>query len=197
VNEKKQPELDEARVLHAIHETLNGNKSAFSYIVDSYTPLVYSLAYSMLGKSYEAEEAVQEIFLKLYTGLSRFDISRRFLPWLYTIALNHLRSHLRKIKQKKRIKLVSLDEMGYNKHITNNADPLDHFANKEAEILARKALDTLRQEYKEVFVLRQIEGLSVNEVASIMDIPEGTVKTYLHRAKKKLVTILSEKDVVQ
>ncbi|MBN1699775.1 MAG: RNA polymerase sigma factor [Spirochaetales bacterium] len=196
MNEKKIAGSTEADTLQAIHETLNGNTAAFSYIVESYTPLVYSLSYSILGKHHEAEEAVQEIFLKIYTGLSRFNISRRFLPWMYTIALNYLRSRLRKIK--KRLSVLSIDEIGYNnRQISPGKDPLDRFAEKEEEILAKKAVTQLRKKYREVFILRQIEGLSVSEVSSILAIPEGTVKTYLHRAKKDLVAILMKMDIMK
>jgi len=91
---QKQKNLysDEVSDLIAIKETLGGNKETFSSIVKRYSPLLYSLSYRMLGNKEEAEEAVQKIFLRVYRSLYKFRLSDRFYPWLYTTAINWLRS---------------------------------------------------------------------------------------------------------
>ena len=80
---------------------------------------------------------------------------------------------------------------------TRQRDPAHVLVNKEAEKYALKALKRLKPEYREVFILRSLEGLSVKEVSIILKIPEGTVKTHLHRAKKKLIKELTNEDFLK
>jgi len=185
---------DDAEDLLAIQETLRGRKQAFTTIVERYTPLLYSLSYRILGNSEEAEEAVQEIFLKVYRSLQKFRLSKRFYPWLYTIALNHIRSLLRKRKRKSWLKIIPFEE-GASQGVVPAVQqgPAELVVKGEGERLALEAIHMLRPDYRDVFLLRQLEGLSVKEVAEILGIPEGTVKTYLHRARKHLIDFLTEK----
>jgi RNA polymerase sigma factor (sigma-70 family) len=92
----KPRSFEEASDLLAIQDTLRGNRNAFAAIVERYTPLLYSLAFRMLGRGEDAEEAVQEILLRVFRTLPRFRLDRRFHPWLYTIALNYLRTGARR-----------------------------------------------------------------------------------------------------
>ena len=185
----------DAEDLLAVQRTLSGDNRAFHDIVERHTPVLYTLALRMLDNREEAEEAVQEIFFKAYRHLGRFQIHRRLHPWLYTVALNHLRSLLRKRRRRRNPSNVEWD-------VNTVADPspagaLDPGAAAvlaEGERLAGAALGELKREYREVFVLRQIQGLSVREVAEILEIPEGTVKTNLHRARKRLIELLAQKD---
>jgi RNA polymerase sigma-70 factor (ECF subfamily) len=186
-------ENKDAEDLWAVHTTLNGNPRAFEAIVDRYTPLLYSLAYRLLGPGGEVEDAVQEIFEKVLRNLSRFRISQRFFPWLYTIALNHLRSLERRRKRRSRLKILVRDPGRVLETVaTVEGDPATGSELREGEQLAQQALDSLRAEYREVFVLRQIQGFSVRETAEALKIPEGTVKTYLHRARKEMIDFLAE-----
>lgn len=189
---------DESRILASIQETLNNNTEAFSVIVKRYTPILYSLSYKILGYTDEAEDIVQEIFLKVFASLHKFKIENRFLPWIYTIALNHLRSFKKKRSRQQKIRLVHIDkENSAELCDTRQSDPAHLLVNKEAETYAWKALKKLKPEYREVFILRDLEGLSVKEVSTILNIPEGTVKTHLHRAKKKLIKELTSKDFLK
>ncbi|MBN2440472.1 MAG: RNA polymerase sigma factor [Spirochaetales bacterium] len=192
---KRENNDDESRILAAIQETLNGNTQSFAIIVEKYTPILYSLSYKMIGYSSEAEDVVQEIFLKVFASLDKFKISSRFLPWIYTIAINYLRSYLKKRNKQRKIRLLYMDKdeaIDFPDH--KQVDPEQLFLRKEAEQAAIKALGRLRPEYRDVFLLRSLEGLSVKEVSSILNIPEGTVKIHLHRAKKDLIKMLSDSD---
>ena len=187
---------DESQVLTAIQGTLNENTEAFTLIVEKYTPILYSLAYKMLGFSDETEDVVQEIFIKVFASLDKFRIKSRFLPWIYTIAINYIRSYIK--KRNRRLNLVYIDkDNSVELYDNKQKDPSQILANKEAEKLALKALTRLKPEYREVFILRSLEGLSVKEVSVILQIPEGTVKTNLHRAKKKLIKMLTEQDFLK
>lgn len=167
---------------------LEGNTEAFQQIVARYTPLLYSLAYRMIGDREEAEDAVQEIFIKAYRSLSSFDISRRFYSWIYTIAVNHLRSLNRKQSQMPSSNVSFDDTKDESVRQDKSADPPDMKAvRSEGEELAQKALNRLENKYREVFVLRVVEGMPGKEVAKVLDLPENTVKTYLRRARMKLI----------
>jgi RNA polymerase sigma-70 factor (ECF subfamily) len=186
-------QFEDARDLLAVQDTLRGNRRAFDEVVLRYTPLLYSLAYRLLGAREEAEEAVQEIFLRVYRGLPRFRLGRRFHPWLYTIALNYLRSQRRRKIRRRGFGTRPLEEaLDVPAAERPEADPASAVERADAERLAQAALERLPPRYREVFVLRQIEGLAVRDVAEILDLPEGTVKTFLHRGRALLIERLAE-----
>jgi RNA polymerase sigma-70 factor (ECF subfamily) len=177
-----------------VQATLNGDARAFDEIVKRYTPLLYSLAYRLLGRGEEAEDAVQDILEKVFRALPRFRISQRFFPWLYTIGVNHLRSVQRRHRRRSRWKLVNAEPQRVLESLpSDRQNPAEHSELEEGERLAHEALQVLRPEQREVFVLRQIQGLSVQEVAEVLGIPEGTVKTHLHRARKAMIAFLSSR----
>lgn len=181
--------------VEAVRATLAGDHDAFARIVDRYTPVVYSLALRYLGREQEAEDAVQEVFLRAFDALSRFQLSRRFYSWLYTIAVNHLRN----VRNKRR-RRGSDDMLPYEDGVAAEevqrplADPPSELERSEGEAMVRSALARLQPKYRDVLVLRQFQELSVAEVAEILDLPEGTVKTNLHRAKKALAAMLTGED---
>ena len=185
----RERRFEEASDLLAIQETLRGNRNAFAQIVERYTPLLYSLAFRMLGRGEEAQEAVQEIFLRAYRALPRFRLERRFHPWLYTIALNYLRTVARRQRRRRGLRLVRLGE-----ELDTVADRGDLQAaaeREDGERLAQEALAGLPPLYREVFLLREVEGLSVRDTAEAIGVPEGTVKVRLHRARQELVRRLA------
>ncbi|MBN1685383.1 MAG: RNA polymerase sigma factor [Spirochaetales bacterium] len=182
---------DDGKDLLAVQKTLQGETGAFSDIVNRYTPVMYSLAARLLENREEAEDAVQEIFLAVFRSLKSFNIEARFYSWLYTIAVNKIRSLLR--KKHRFTRTVSLD--------TEDAPDLpDARENLQLQVVssaeeerARAAISRLKPIYRIVFVLRFIEGMSLNDMAEILDLPAGTVKARLHRARKQLISILTEK----
>jgi RNA polymerase sigma-70 factor (ECF subfamily) len=189
---EKAVQQDDSDDLLALQRTLRGESQAFDFIVKKYTPILYSLCYRMTDSREAAEEAVQEILLRVYRSLGRFRLGKRFYPWIYTIAVNYLRSSNRKRKKTQRIREVPFQDSILNSRSKeHHTDPIQNLEHREGERLAAEALATLRPAYREVFVLRQMEGLSVREVSEVLDIPEGTVKTYLHRARMRLIEILT------
>lgn len=172
----------------AIQQTLQCNKDAFSVIVKKYTPMLYTLAYRMLGNAEDAEDVVQEIFLRVYKSLARFRLGQKFYPWIYTIAINCTRTYLRR-KKKKNANEILQSETTFMIFSQDNKtkNPSDILEVKEGEKIAQKSIMALKPKYREVFVLRHIEGLSTLDVAEILNIPEGTVKIYLHRARKEII----------
>jgi len=182
--------FEEAEDLLAVQRTLGGQRNAFAGIVQRYTPLLYSLAFRMLGRAEEAEEAVQEILLRVFRALPRFRPDRRFHPWLYTIALNYLRTASRRQRRRARLRLVRLGE-GPQEVADRGEPPAAELERREGERLAQEALDGLAPLYREVFLLREVEGLGVRDAAEALGVPEGTVKGRLHRARRELARRLA------
>ena len=182
---------DDSKDLLAVQQTLQGDTVAFNDIVRRYTPLLYSLAYRYVGGAEEAEDAVQEIFLKVYKSLNTFRLETRFFSWFYTVALNWLRSKTRTLKYHKKAVLFSQSDNIIQKIPAPGRDPAEEFAGKAAEQTALAALAQLKPSYRDPFILHYQEHLSLKETADILGLsPEG-VKTRLFRARQSLKKILT------
>jgi len=182
---------DDAQDLLAVQKTLQGDTDAFSDIVDRYSPVLYALALRLLGSKEEAEDTVQEIFLSVYKSLRSFKLEARFYSWLYTIAINKIRSLLRKKDRRRRP--VSLDADGFPDFADPREDIQLRVVSRIEEERAQELLSTLKPIYRIAFVLRFVEGMSLQDMADVLEIPIGTVKARLHRARKQMISILTEK----
>ena len=179
----------------SIELVLGGKPAAFEDIVRRYSRMIFGLSYRMLGSREDAADAVQDIFARVFTALESFDRSRPFYPWLYSVAVNHLRSILR--RRRRRPSPVSLearreDDLPLLTPADTAADPEETAMLRLAERDAQSALDSLAPKYREVFVLRTVEELSVEDVARILKLAPGTVKTRLHRARRLLADMLTQ-----
>lgn len=196
---KRQPECSQQENdvldITAVERVRKGDTSAFEEIVHRYTPLAYSLAYRLLGADRDlAEEAVQEIFLRVYGAMGKFNSERRFFTWFYTIALNYLRSQRRRRLAHPERKPISLDEARADPSQSQAAaQPEEQAISREGERLAQQALMVLPRHEREVFLLRHVEGLSGQEAADILGLPEATVRTHLFRARAHLKKTLLER----
>jgi len=181
----RQRDLDTQLVYRTLHE----DKEAFGQLVSSYTPTFYALVKRMApDRSPESiEDDLQEIFLRIYRALPTFREGSPFFSWAYTIAMNWIRSQRRKGRSRNRFPPIPYDEEVAVLQGTHRTDvPEEAAIAAEAEQLVMQALEELKPAYREVFILRMMQGLSVSDTAKVMRIPEGTVKTYLHRGRNKL-----------
>ncbi|MBN1523035.1 MAG: RNA polymerase sigma factor [Spirochaetales bacterium] len=184
----------ETEILAAIHETLGGNRNAFRVIVDRYSPVVHSLCVRMLGNRDDAREAAQDIFIKIFTSLHKFKMGNKTLPWVYTIAINHLRTRYKKKKNRESAENdYKQEQINIEQAPALETDPALQIIRNEEEQLIHAALSRISGKYREVFVLREIENLSVKETAVVLKIPEGTVKTNLFRAKQAIIKNIVKK----
>jgi len=173
-----------------VERSLQGEEQAFEQLVKRYQKSIYNLAYRMTGSREDAEDLAQETFLRAYAKLKTFQIGRRFSPWLFRIASNLCINW--KNRQKRRE--VSLDSFGTdNKEqllfSNTSVDPLFQLERNQLQIRLRQEILALPLRYRLVFTLRYLEDHSCREIAEILDMPEGTVKTHLFRARR----ILKEK----
>ena len=169
-----------------VERTLAGEREAFALLLERHAERVYSLCYALLRHPQDAEDACQETFLRAYRALGRFDRRYGFAGWLLKIAANHCRDRLRR-----RRRLPGLERLnGRGESIASPpADPARH--RRDALLNAvRRALDLLPPVYREVFHLYHREGLSYAEMAEVLGRPVGTIKTQLHRARRRLCELV-------
>jgi RNA polymerase sigma-70 factor, ECF subfamily len=175
-----------------VRQALAGSQAAYQDLVRRYATPAVNLATRMVRDRAVAEELAQEAFARAFQHLSTYDQTRRFVSWFFQILHNVTIDYLRR----KRPTMLSLDELAEIGHPAIDISSAGNSPDVEAEqaALARAveaALALIRPEYREVVVLRYREDLSLPEIADIMGVPVGTVKTYLHRARKELGGILS------
>lgn len=172
----------------------SGNESAVEELVRRYTPKVYNLQYRLLGTREAAEDATQETFMRAYRNLSRFDPSRLFKAWIYTIAWNYARDELRRRKRRSSTPGARPESRGAAPNPGSADDPCDDRGTSPPEALVRKeeeewihrALHGLRPQQRAVLLLREFEGLSYEDLASMFTCRVGTVKSRLNRARLEL-----------
>ena len=181
----------DAEDLLAVQQTLQGTPEAFGVIVERYTPILYSLAFRLLGDSDEAEDATQDIFFKAFRSLRTFKINNRFYTWIYTVGLNILRSRLR--RRHRRGLQVALPTDSYGRPTLADAreNPERAVINADENARAQQAIGMLKPMYRTMFVLKHIQELTIREISEITGVPESTVKVRLHRARNTLAGYLS------
>jgi RNA polymerase sigma-70 factor (ECF subfamily) len=174
-----------------VRQALAGSQAAYQDLVTRYATPAVNLAARMVRDRAVAEDLAQEAFARAFERLSTYDQERRFVSWLFQILHNLTIDFLRR----KRPTMVSLQELEESGHPAVDTTSTGGSPGVQAEqaALARAvdaALGLIRPEYREVVVLRYREDLSVKEIADIMSVPSGTVKTYLYRARKELGSML-------
>ncbi len=175
-----------------IKQILDGDKQAFSELVRRYEDTVFSFAFKVCRDREKAEEALQDTFVNVYRKLHQFDGKSKFSTWLYSIVTNNclMKNRQRKIDE---ISVQLEDEQEQSTAgATGIPTPLDAVMSDELQKQLDEAILTLPVEYRVVFVLRDIEGLTAAEAADVLDISVAAVKSRLHRARKELREQLSE-----
>jgi RNA polymerase sigma-70 factor (ECF subfamily) len=180
-----------------IEATLAGDTSAFGQLVEQYQDRLYNAILRVLGSAEDARDVVQDAFVQAFLKLETFRGSSAFYTWLYRIAFNLAMSHARR-----RRPTASLDEAkaGYG------GEPVDGQPAPDADVLGREqvelvhaALARLGAEHRQILVLREIEGCRYEQIAEILDVPVGTVRSRLFRARlllrDELAPMMREKEI--
>ena len=160
---------------------------------DLYASKVYGLALKLGFSARDAEDGVQEVFLKLQRKSDSFRGESSFSTWLYRVALNTLRDHRRKIVRFSREGSVSEYDSGDWMEISSesNLSPIDLAIKEERRQLVRKALNRLPSNFREVLVLRELEGLSYRDIANVTGVKQGTIESRIFRARQRLAREIS------
>lgn len=178
-----------------------GSRDAFQKLLTRYQHRVYNLAFRTLRDHQAAEEASQEAFVSIYRHIGRFRGGARFTSWMYRIVINQCRTRLRHRKRRPDITTHNRIGPGDGEDGSTATDLPDRRPQADPErvasanqrlALAQKALDELDDEHRTVILLRDVEDLNYAEIAEILGLPEGTVKSRIHRARNHLKERLSK-----
>ena len=184
--------LDDAGVVTSF---LGGEERAFQELVDRYQTRLLNFVYRTIGDREKAEDLVQEVFIRVYRHLHRFDRAKKFSTWIYTIASNLAKNELR---NRSRNPLVLFQTIRKNwqdddrplQFEDTTARPDDLFRKRHLRELVEDSVAKLPAHHREVFVLRELEGKSYEEIAEITECNLGTVKSRLNRARNAFAEII-------
>ena len=175
----------EAEELALVERAVAGEERAFAELVTRYQTAVYNLAYRMLGDSAEAEDAAQEVFLRMYRRLATYDARHRFSTWVLSIASHYCIDLLRR----KRPWLVPLENIQNWMRARGRGPEAIALAHEQQDAV-RALLARLPEHYRLVLLLRYWHDLGYEEIAQVVDLPVSTIKARLHRARNALAALM-------
>jgi RNA polymerase sigma factor (sigma-70 family) len=169
-----------------ISRTLRGDMQAFTLLIRQHERLVAHMISRLVKNDEEREELCQDVFLKVYEKLAEFNFQSRLSTWIATIAYRHAINHMRK---KKLLYTAIPEDESYTAHFTEDVNPESLMEDTDMDTFVMKLVDLLPTNYKLVLTLYHVEGMSYEEIGAVTNMPEGTVKNYIFRAR----TLLKEK----
>ncbi len=178
-----------------VRKVLQGDVNAFEKLVTEYEKAVYAIAQRMTGNPEDAADMTQETFIKAYNSLSSFRGDSKFSVWLYRIANNVCLDFLRSKNRRPTVSLSAEDDDGEETQLDiadESQSPELLLESSLTRDAVRRGLDSLPPDYKQILLLREIQGLSYEEIAAALGIESGTVKSRIFRARKRLCTFLIE-----
>jgi len=191
MEEKGQKATDEDAEIVSLCK--RGDINVFEILVNKYQKRMLNISYRMLGDYEEACEIVQDAFISAYKGLKLFRGEARFSTWLYTIVVNLSKNRLKQLQARRHREGLTFDNPigSGNNHI--NRDPvsdepsvLEKIEKRETQDIVQQCINSLDYEFREVLVLRDIQGFSYGELSDMLKVKEGTVKSRLFRAREAL-----------
>ncbi len=182
--------MDSMQEKDIVRRVLEGETEAYALLVDAYKDPILRLAFRMTGSLQDADDLAQDAFVRAFRNLHRYDRERPFFTWLYTVALNGIRNHLKKRKRQERGDAESAAERDDAEDAPGMEERLDEA--REAERLDR-ALRRLPAEQREALVLRFYQGLSLEETSEVMGVSLSAAKMRIYRGLERLKQILSRR----
>ena len=183
------PAADEISI---IKQVLGGDADAFEHIVKKYEKKVYNLALRYLKNRDDALDLSQEVFIQVYNNLAQFRGDSQFSTWIYRVTYNKCVDMLRKTQKLRRNVVMSTDDENFFETRDRRASIEENYEGRETLVTVMKIIDTLPSEQRDVVVLRYIKDLSYSQIADVLEIAEGTVKSRLNRARLKIKEQLKE-----
>lgn len=177
-----------------VKKAVKGDQKAYTVLMERYKNAIYHMMFRMVNNKEDADDLTQEAFSKAFNKLSTYAPRYAFSTWLFKIASNNCIDHIRK----KRLILLSIDEtieddggQTFSNNLkSNNLDPEERFIQRQRIKLIRTLMGQLSEKYRLMIELRFFEELSYEEIATELDIPLGTVKAQLFRAKEILYSLM-------
>lgn len=193
--------MEDAQVVGLLlRRCLTGDAAAWEDIVRRYQRRIYNICYRFAGSAEDADDLTQEVFIKMYKTLNSYDVERgAFLTWVTTITRNLLVDHFRKGKHDR--VTDSLDaspaqeedgrSLGEQIEDKSTASPAEQVRSREAGEAVHEALQKLSPELREAVILRDLQDMDYKEIAGVLKVPEGTVKSRINRGRAELARLLS------
>ncbi|MFC1558556.1 RNA polymerase sigma factor [candidate division KSB1 bacterium] len=167
-----------------IERAQNGDLGAFRKIIEQHSQKIYSIAYQMAGNSDDASDIAQEVFIKLFNSLGKFDRKYNFTTWLYRVTVNMSIDYKRK---NTRHSNIPLDEINETSIIGNcSSEPDSGLERKELKGIINKVTELLTEKQQKVFVLRDLQGFSTEEISQILTCRQSTVRVHLAKAREQV-----------
>jgi len=191
--------LEDAQIVNSlVRRCIAGDAVAWEEIVQRYNRRIYNICYRFAGSADDAQDLTQEVFIKMFRTLSSYDVERgAFMTWVTTITRNLLVDHFRKTKQDR-----MTDSMDTASSDHEDAQPLseqipDQSAPPDARVRSREvsetvhaALSKISPELREAVILRDLQDMDYREIATVLKVPEGTVKSRINRGRAELARLL-------
>ncbi|MDF1756070.1 MAG: sigma-70 family RNA polymerase sigma factor [Verrucomicrobiales bacterium] len=189
---KRKPDPDSELVARA----KEGDTAAFDELVTKYSPKLYGLIYNMTSNREDTHDVLQDVFAKAYRSIKRFRGKSSFYTWIYAIATNMTLNFLKKRKRRQGMSLDDIDSSIENDkefiEITSKSDPVHETYLGELQIKLNEAMQTLSDNHRAVVTMYDIQGIPHTEIAKILGVSEGTVRSRLFYAHRQLQTQLGE-----
>jgi RNA polymerase sigma-70 factor (ECF subfamily) len=191
--------LEDAQVaVLLVRRCISGDAAAWEEIVQRYNRRIYNICYRFAGSADDAQDLTQEVFIKMYRTLNSYDVDRgAFMTWITTVTRNLLVDHFRKTKQDRLTDSLDTtssdheDVMPLGEQIPDRGPaPDSKVQSREAREVVHAALQKLSPELREAVILRDLQDMDYREIATVLKVPEGTVKSRINRGRAELARLL-------
>jgi len=181
-----------------VRRCISGDAAAWEEIVQRYHRRIYNICYRFAGSSNDADDLTQEVFIKMYRTLNSYDVDRgAFMTWVTTVTRNLLVDHFRKTRQERMTDSLDTtssdheDAMALSERIPDRSPaPDSRVQTREAKEAVHQALQKLSPELRESVILRDLQDMDYREIATVLKVPEGTVKSRINRGRAELARLL-------
>jgi RNA polymerase sigma-70 factor (ECF subfamily) len=193
-----EQQVEQEALSRLVRQCIAGDQQAWQQLVVSQHRRIYAICYRFTGSGTDAEDLTQDVFIKLYRNLASFDIDKgNFVTWLTTLTRNLLVDHFRRTRMDRATDSLDASLTGEDDGATmasRLADPRrsqeDHVAGLELKVRIQQALAQLSPELREAVILRDLEDMDYKEIAQVLRVPEGTVKSRISRGRGELARLL-------
>ena len=191
--------MEEQQTGQLVRRCLAGDGSAWEEIVRLHNRRIYNLCYRFTNSAEDAQDLSQDVFIRIYRTLASYDVEKgAFATWITTLTRNLLVDHFRRSKQDRVTDSIDAglreeeDSLSLSDRLEDKGpSPDDHLASKETQELVQQALARLSPELREAVILRDLQDMDYKEIAMVLRVPEGTVKSRINRGRMELGRLLS------
>jgi RNA polymerase sigma-70 factor (ECF subfamily) len=183
--------------LNLVERCVSGDEAAWETLVRSHTRRVYGFCYRFTGRDSEAQDLTQEVFLRVFRSLKSYRSDEgAFATWLARVSRNLLIDHYRRTKQDRSTDSIEEQLPMIEERAATSARPEGLLAGREASEVLQAALQRLSPDLREAVILRDLQEMEYREIAEVLNIPEGTVKSRLNRGRAELARVLRQQRIV-